>query len=215
MTAVGKPHIVAAGVVNSAAFRTGIAPRALVTIFGASLSGGVTAQAPSLPLSTRLGGVQVLVNGQAASLVYVSDRQINFVAPSSLSGSTAEVTVRWGSESITSTVPLSASDPGLFMIDGDRTGAVLIANTGQTTLTRPAAAGEILEVYATGLGQARTATATVGAREAEVLFAGPNSVFPGLDQLNVRVPTGLAAGSQPLVIRVGSAASNEVFVRLR
>ena len=215
MSAVGHPFIASGAVVNSASFKPGITPRALVTIFGASLAGGITQSATTVPLPTRLGGVRVLVNGIAASLVYVSDRQINFVAPSGLSGTSADVVVSWGAETVTASVPLTTSDPGIFMIDAARSGAVLLAGTGQTTLARPATSGDVLEVYATGLGANPSVTATLGGRDAEVLFAGATASYPGLDQVNIRVPAGLASGSQPLLIRVGATASNEVLVRLR
>jgi uncharacterized protein (TIGR03437 family) len=150
--------------------------------------------------------------------VFVSDRQINFVAPSTtLTATFAAVTVAWGNESVSQTVPLAAADPGIFAIDGSLTAAALIAGTGQTTLARPAAAGDILEIYGTGLGtNPSQVSVTIGGRAAEVLFAGPNPVFPGLDQINARVPAGLTSGAQPLAVRVGSSsASNETFVRLR
>ena len=77
-------------------------------------------------------------------------------------------------------------------------------------------AGDVLEIYSTGLGEpSARPTVTLGGRDAEVLFAGPTPSFPGLDQINIRVPAGLAAGSQPLVVRIGSVTSNEVLVRLR
>ncbi len=216
MSAVGKPFISSGAIVNSASFIAGVAPRALVTIFGASLAGGITGGATTVPLPNQISGVRVTMNGQPASLVFVSDRQINLVAPSNLAGNTAEVVVTWGAESITTTVPLKTVDPAIFVIDGARSGAVLIAGTGQTTLTRPAMAGDVLEIYSTGLGEpSARPTVTLGGRDAEVLFAGPTPSFPGLDQINIRVPAGLAAGSQPLVVRIGSVTSNEVLVRLR
>ena len=218
MSAVGNPFIATGAIVNSASFSTGITPGALVTIFGASLAPGPAERAAAIPLPRVLGGVRVSINGQPASLVYASNRQINLVAPAGLTGDTAEVVVTWASTTIASTVPLKASDPGIFVIDAARTGAALITGTGQNTLVRPAAAGDILELYLTGLGQSATAATTVvtiGGRPAEVLYSGPNSVFPGLDQINLRVPGGLAAGPQPLTVRLGAAISNEVLVRLR
>jgi len=216
MSAVGHPFIGSGGVVNSASFTAGIVPGGLATIFGASLAGGITASATSLPLPTTLSGVRVTLNGQAASLVYVSDRQINFVAPGTLSGSSAEIVVSWLAESVRATVPIMTVDPGIFVIDAERSGAVLIAGTGLTTLARPAAAGDVLEIYVTGLGQVKALpSVTVGGREAEVLFSGPTPSFPGLEQINVRVPAGAGSGSQRLTVQVSSAASNEVLVRLR
>jgi uncharacterized protein (TIGR03437 family) len=216
MSAVGKPFVSTGGIVNSASFVAGIVPGGLATIFGANLAGGATNRATSVPLPTQLSGVRVTMNGLPASLVYVSDRQINLVAPPGLAGSTIEILVRWGAESIAASAPLRAADPGIFVIDGARTGAVLIAGTGQNTQARPALPGEIVEIYLTGLGASATRPAvTVGGREAEVLFSGPAPSFPGLDQINIRVPAGLAAGMQPLTMRLGSAPSNEVLIRLR
>ncbi len=216
MSAVGKPFISTDGIVNSASYTPGLAPGALVTIFGASLAPGADELAAALLLPRSLGGVRVSINGQAASLVYVGNRQINLVAPFGLSGNTAEVVVTWGAETVTASVALKAVDPGIFVIDGARTGAVLIAGTGQTTLSRPAAAGDLLELYLTGIGQSSgIPIVTIGGRQAEVLFSGANPVFPGLDQINLRVPSGLAAGMQTLSVRSGAAVSNEVLVRLR
>ena len=217
MTALGKPFIASGAIVNSASYSVGIVPGSLITIFGASLAGGITASATAVPLPQRLGDVRVALNGQAASLVYVSDRQINLVAPSNLGGgSTVEVIVTWRAETVTSSVPLRTADPGIFVVDGSRSGAVILSGTGQTTQARPAAAGDLLEIYGTGLGigQAQPVV-TIGGRQAGVLFSGFTPGFPGLNQINLRVPSGLAAGSQPLIVRVGSASSNEVLIRLR
>ena len=215
MSAVGKPFIPVGGVVNSASFATGLPRGGLATIFGASLAGGATATAASLPLPVRLGGVSVTIDGQPATLVYVSDRQINLVVPqTAVTAASANVTVSWGAESVSFNAPLKAADPGVFIIDGNRTAAALIAGTGLSTLVRPAVAGEVLEVYCTGLGSERPAV-TIGGRDAEVLFSGATPAFPGLQQVNVRVPAGLTAGSQTLTLRSSGAAANETVLRLR
>lgn len=215
MSAVGKPFVPAGGAVNSASFVTGLPRGGLATIFGASLAGGATAAAASLPLPVRLGGVSVTIDGQPASLVYVSDRQINLVVPqTATAAASANVTVAWGAESVSFNAPLKASDPGVFVIDGNRTAAALIAGTGLTTLARPAAAGEVLEVYCTGLSDQRPVV-TIGGREADVLFSGATPAFPGLQQVNVRVPAGLTAGPQPLVLRSSGVAANDTVLRLR
>jgi len=215
MSAVGKPFVTAGGAVNSASFVSGLPRGGLATIFGASLAGGATAAAASLPLPLRMGGVSVTIDGQPASLVYVSDRQINLVVPqTAVAAASVNVTVTWGAESVSFNAPVKASDPGVFVIDGNRTAAALIAGTGLTTLARPAAAGDALEIYCTGLDADRPSV-TIGSREAEVLFSGPAPAFPGLQQVNVRVPAGLTAGPQTLTLRSGGVAANETGLRLR
>ena len=229
LTALGRPTLTAAGVVNAATFTTGLSPGGLGTLFGLNLAAGATA-AGRLPLPTELSGVRVLINGRAAGLLFVSDRQINFVVPPDLATGDAEVVVSIGSPATADAtppvrVPVRAVDPGIFFQAGTGLGAILVAGTGKTTIERAANAGDVLEIYCTGLGALNPAIPQTGlletvarpqvfmaGREAEVLFSGAAPGFPGLYQVNARVPAGVAAGTQPLMMRVDGAASNEVRV---
>jgi uncharacterized protein (TIGR03437 family) len=51
-------------------------------------------------------------------------------------------------------------------------------------------------------------TVTIGGQTAQILYDGaiPGQVA-GLFQINARVPSGLASGPQPVVVTVGTAAS--------
>jgi len=51
---------------------------------------------------------------------------------------------------------------------------------------------------------------TIGGRPAEVLFAG--MTLAGLYQINLRVPAGLTAGDQPLILQVGTAAAQSALL---
>jgi uncharacterized protein (TIGR03437 family) len=109
----------------------------------------------------------------------------------------------------------------------DGTGAAAVAGTGRPTSQRPAAAGEILEIYATGLGRVRLnpatglaetvqpAAAAIGGAPATVVFSGLAPGWTGLYQINVQVPAGLPAGPQPLRLAAGGVPANEVLVVLR
>jgi uncharacterized protein (TIGR03437 family) len=93
--------------------------------------------------------------------------------------------------------------------------------------------GDVLTVYMTGLGvvtnqpadgaAAPTApnlamvqasvTATIGGQNAPVSFAGLTPFSVGLYQVNLTVPSGLAAGTYPLVISAGGVAnSNKISI---
>jgi len=82
-----------------------------------------------------------------------------------------------------------------------------------------AKAGEILTVYCVGLGATKPAAAvgslapgaadiaapytlTVGGKKADVSYAGLTPTYAGLYQINFTVPSGLAAGNQPIVLTV-------------
>jgi hypothetical protein len=79
-------------------------------------------------------------------------------------------------------------------------GAILHAGTARVvTESDPALAGEVLEIYGTGLntGGVIVPQIAIGGQLAELLYFGDAPGFAGLNQMNVRVPTGI--GSAPAV----------------
>ena len=57
---------------------------------------------------------------------------------------------------------------------------------------------------------------TIGGVPAQVTFSGLAPGFAGLYQVTVRMPEGVAAGERvPLVVRLGAAVSNTVFIAVR
>lgn len=57
---------------------------------------------------------------------------------------------------------------------------------------------------------------TIGGVNAQVLYAGPQMVFPGLDQINVVIPQSLAGkGNVPLVMTTASIPTNTVNVTIQ
>jgi uncharacterized protein (TIGR03437 family) len=214
--------------VSSASYGATIAPRALVSVFGSDLARG-TATAGPLPLPLTLNGVTVELNGVACPLLYVSSTQINVVLPSDAAGGVLRVR-REGVVSDALPVVLAALSPGIFMLPpADVAAAQHAADYSLVSDAAPAAPGETIVLYVTGLGAidltawqaaapptaAVPPTVRIGGRDATVTWAGPNPVYPGLDQINVVVPSGILAGKATVEVSSGSVLSAPATLSIR
>lgn len=88
--------------------------------------GGSSEQATNVPLPTRLNGLEVLFNGQAAPLFYARPGQINFQVPANAPQSgTADIEVLEVSDQRVLgswLVTMNSASPGLFTTTGERHG---------------------------------------------------------------------------------------------
>jgi uncharacterized protein (TIGR03437 family) len=201
------------GVAGAASFLPRIAPGAFGTIFGGSLAAGASASV-SAPFPSTHEDVRVTIGGQAAPLFYLTDFQVNFLAPANLVPGPAQVIVETPlGVSRPFQVQVDAVAPGIFFDAASGYGAILLSGTSSVTQVRAAAAGEFIEVYCTGLGASPTATATIGGVPATVTYAGPTFI-PGLQQVNVQIPPGLSPGPQNLSLMVNGVPSNTVKVQI-
>ena len=151
------PVYSAASMVNGPNYAPGpFAPNSIVSIFGSGLawsSHGVTAaDIVNTTLPTELNGTHVYVDDQAAPLLYVSDGQVNFLVPSNKLA--MEVKIRVARDSVTGpevTVTLVDAAPALFQTAA---GYAIAAHLDNSPIApgSPAQAGEIIVVYACGLG---------------------------------------------------------------
>ena len=202
--AASAPAARIAAVVNAASGSKPVANGSIASIYGSNLARAAEA-ATTLPLPTSLGGASVLVEGVAAPLYYASPTQINFVM-SKMGGKVTVVRdgVAWDS------VDLEAAlyAPGIFTSAG--AAAVRIV-------------GDVVEVYATGFGVRHPLmlrpdnlpAAALNGQRAEVLYSGPAPGWPGLNQLNFRIPYGAPRGVPlPLSIAFGSSESNRATLTL-
>ncbi|MCC6585760.1 MAG: IPT/TIG domain-containing protein [Bryobacterales bacterium] len=151
-------------VLNAASMQPVVSPGQLVTIRGAHLSSPpVTTEADSAGLFPKtVSDTRVTFNGTPAPLLYVSNNQINCVAPYSLTGAQAQVVVdrlRYSGlieSSNTIAVPVQTTSPAIFTADQTGTGPGAILNTGAGTgyndQANPAPAGTAITFYATGAG---------------------------------------------------------------
>ena len=232
----GPPNPGAVTVVNVAGFRNApVAPGSLAAAFG-DFSGITSSDAAAIPLPKQLNGVRVLVNEVAAPLIAVRAGQINFQVPAATGVGAASVRVqRNGNDLAAGTVQVVTAAPGLFVADPVSLaipGAVLDQDSRLVTDASPAHRGSVIQIYAGGQGatdppvedgaahsglapaQSRLVPRVYFAGElAEVLFSGLQPDFPGLWQINVRVPDSAAlSGQTPVFVAIGSNASNAVTV---
>jgi uncharacterized protein (TIGR03118 family) len=235
--------VITGNVVNAATPGAEIAPNTFVTIVGAGLSPVTrTWQAsdfngPNLP--TSLSGVSVTINGQAAYPTYVSPSQINALTPANLQvGSPAAVVVSDnGLTNFALSIYTSPFGPAFFLLAGKYAVAQHADGTivGSATLfpnnSTPAAPGETIALFATGLGNtvpaftpgqivtaaaplAAPATVTIGGVPANVSFAG--LVQTGVYQLNATVPLTAPSGDNLVTVQVGGYTSpGGVFLTIR
>ena len=166
------PVLNAEGAVNGASFaaHAPLAPGTIFSLFGSFLTDGeARAAATTLPLSTKLAGTSVLVNGVHAPLFFASPQQINVQLPVELAGlNQASIVVQTENPSGTATsAPISVEvapfSPGLFSLDQDGSGPGAILHGSDLTMVcaaqrldcqfsavRP---GEMIAVFGTGFGQ--------------------------------------------------------------
>ena len=176
------------------------------------------------------GGVRVLINSVSAPLYLVQAGQINAQAPLEMTGtSTTLVVENNGSRSNSVTIDVAATAPGVFTADGSGKGQAWILNNDLTAngTGNGAAAGSSITLFCAGLGALDGAAATgqmltggsvpkaksvvtvkIGGQIATVTFAGAIPYgWPGLYQVVAAVPSGLAAGPQPVVVVAGPGSS--------
>jgi uncharacterized protein (TIGR03437 family) len=236
------PEIVQNGVLNAASFDKSagapVSPGSLVSIFGTNLA-ATQALNDTVPLSTSLAdNVSVTFNGVTAGLDFVDKGQINAQVPwnvladPTVAGTANVVVTRNGVASAPQAVNIAPVRPGIFSFPPGGGWAIAINNADGSLAapvnaipginTHPVTTGDVLIIYATGLGAVDSAiangadssdklrntlahpTVLVGGKVATVFFSGLTPQFPGVNQINIQVPPGVPPADQvPIQIEVG------------
>jgi uncharacterized protein (TIGR03437 family) len=232
--AEGSLVVNAASYRGSALERSGLAPGTIVSLFGENLATS-TQQAPAVPLPRTLGEVTVSFDNTPAPLYFAGTRQVNAQVPLEAAPGETVVSLRRGVRSVYETVQVAGVAPAVFTVDQSGRGAGVITDSSFRLLTsaNPARAGDIVAIFCTGLGRFQQAVVSgdapplpppaiagrvevrFGDRLTEVLFAGAAPGFPGLYQVNVRVPDGLTSGTRNVEVAVDGVSSNIVTAELR
>lgn len=184
--------------VNAASLVSGpIAPGEIVSIFGTGFVPGQT---------------QLLFDQTAATIFYTGTNQINALVPSNLPpNSNTQISVTVNDALAGGAVaPVVSASPGIFTVaNGTGQAAAVNEDGSSNSSANPALRGSVIVLYGTGQGQNPDSVGvTIGGYTAELLYAGPAPGFPGLMQINARVPGGFApVGILPVVLTVGTAAA--------
>jgi adhesin/invasin len=234
------PVAVAGGLVNNGTFGGGepLAQGDIVALFGDQFTYGEPQQATNLPLPTNLADTQVLVNGQAAPVYYVSPAQINFEIPidAAVGDATVQV-VRNGQQGNRAYMLIKDRVPRFILFQG---GPYAVMTTPDGTLTgiptHPVKANDVVVIYTIGLGPTSPSVASGTASPSNPLaivnaetrvcfgndspfspapcvtpqFVGLTPGFVGLYQVNVAIPQNLTSGNLPFSFSVSGVASDVV-----
>jgi uncharacterized protein (TIGR03437 family) len=153
----GPVYLSPTGIVNAASyapFTAGISDGELLTLFGSNLAAGNFSAAAPYPAT--LGGVQVMVNGIAAPVSYVTPGQVSIVVPFEIASAAAQFQVN--NNGILSNIVMelvNQTTPGVFTFPGSGLGYGAVVHSADGTSvspSSPAQPGETVSVFAAGLG---------------------------------------------------------------
>jgi uncharacterized protein (TIGR03437 family) len=181
------------------------APQSITTAYGTGLASIVSVKDSA--------GVS-----HAATILYASASQVNFVVPSTSIGAAV---VSIGTQ--TAALMISAIAPDLYTLDSAGLAAayaVHVSASGVQTFEPVSSpidlsSGQVyLTLFGTGIrGAGSDVSVTIGGINATVEYSGPQGVTPGLDQVNVLIPAQLAgSGTVKIVLTTGTIAANVVNI---
>jgi uncharacterized protein (TIGR03437 family) len=239
LTNPNVPIVNAGGVVSSGDYTSSPALGLLVSIFGSALADAPGTGAGNLPLPLQIGSTSVIVSGTQLPVLYANGLQVNALIPYDLAiNSPHQLIVQRGNAiSVPVKIAIFNAQPAILATEGNGTGQGHIYKVdaqGNAVLgdaNSPASAGDVLVMYAVGLGPVTPpvkggdpapvapssstvakVTVTIGGLPSEVQFAGLTPGFAGLYQVNAVTPGGVTPGSQvPVVVSVGGTSSSGVI----
>ena len=227
---------------DAASGATPLAPGSLASAYGKDLATGQPTIAP-FPWPTTVAGTSVTILDLTgfltqAPVLYASPTLVNYMIPDTVALGPATVAVTAGDGTISyGQIDVVPVGPGLFAVNSAGLSAsfadCVTSDGGQATvltsqvvngalvavpLNLKACQETVLELWTTGLDFAdpTTVQVTIGGTAATLLYAGPQGVFPGVDQVNVVIPQSLAgAGNVPIVVSAGGVMSNTVNLTIQ
>ncbi len=223
-----------------------VAPGSIASLFGSQFTDRTEGAVGSLTeelAGIRVTLVDGLGQSHNASLFFASPSQINLLVPADVPAGGAVVRIsRDGALQSSGAINIAAVEPGLF--SAAASGKGLAAGTAVTVypdlsqtsepLARydaasqsyvavpvaiPAGGSVVLSLFGTGIRNVAglsAVSAKVNGLAADVLFAGAQTEYAGLDQVNVRIPAAVAgAGEVDVELSVAGKSANVVRVAIQ
>jgi uncharacterized protein (TIGR03437 family) len=164
------------------------------------------------------------------------------ILPSDVNSESANIVVKFGdSSSAPKAVPIAAFAPAVFAVNTNAGRYGIVINLDSTLAaptglisglnSHPAHPGDVVIMYANGLGAIDSTLQTgfpggdilrrtlgqpvvlVGGQNAEVQFSGLTPNYPGVNQMNFRIPPTTPGDKVPIQVRVGGLTStDQVFM---
>jgi len=212
---------------------SGIARGSVFVVFGSDLGPEDLMQSAGFPLQTSLGGTSVRVTVGTttvdALLLYAWKNQVSAVLPSATPEGIGLLEVTYnGHTGQAGAVRVVRSSPGILTQDQSGAGQALAMNFNsatdqpRNTLSRPAKTGQVVTVWATGLGPISGSDAVVpvsgdfninmqlfvGGKPATVRYKGRSGCCSGVDQITFEVPAGVSGCYVPMLAQVDNVVSN-------
>lgn len=238
------PAISDGGIVDAFTRQTAIASGTWIEIYGQNLAPTQrdwTGAIVNGVLPTTLEGVTVTINHQPAPISFISSGQVNALVPADSSTGNVQVVVRTAAgESTPRTINKTAIAPAVYapFKQGDRSFVSLVDNaTGaiygkpgvETRAQRAVRPGDVVQLYALGLGPTNPALVTDRVPSASQLVNAPTVRFgdvpaevlgsalvgPGLYQINLRAPAA-PDGDLPFTLTIGGVSTpNNVYITVQ
>jgi uncharacterized protein (TIGR03437 family) len=228
---------------SGASFLPGpMAPDSIESAFGTNLAnttatpGGDASSLPTTLAGTSVSVVDSKGVSRLAQLYYVSPTQVNFLVPAATALGMSRVSIAGPNGTVAVPANVISTAPGIFTMSGGLAAAVGVRVSGNNQSTFnlsytdpltgfispvPIYLGTkndqvFLTLYGTGIRNRANldgVNVSIGGLYTPALYAGPQSEFPGLDQLNVQIPFALSGtGKVTIQVTVNGVQANPAYV---
>jgi uncharacterized protein (TIGR03437 family) len=206
---------------NSASRKGSATHDGLASINGTNLTLGASGASEA---DATARGLSVIIEGRFARVLSFNDSQINIYVPEATGAGTRSVVVYLNGYVIAADdVAIAHANPGIFTVAQTGAGEAVALLTNNLRYTsgpfnaKTDGQPSVVAIFGTGWRNATPVSVTIGGRPATVEYAGPSDGFPGLDQINARIPEGTTPGPAPVIVTTnnGAASRSDVFLTIK